>query len=149
MKKYLLATILVFVSLLSYSQLTYDYDLSGNRIKRYFISAPLPISLIAFEGKRFEQSVILNWKSTNETNFSHFEVEKSINATEFGVIGKVFDSSELKGFYNFTDLNPKVGSVNYYRLRMVDIDGKTTLSKTISVLFDSAYNYFSVENPVE
>jgi hypothetical protein len=148
MKKYLLATNLLLVSFLSYSQLTYDYDLAGNRIKRYFISAPLPLNLITFEGKRFEQSVILNWQTTNETNFSHFEVEKSLNTAEFGVIGQVLGLNTKQGIYSFTDSKPTIGSINYYRLRMIDNDGKTTMSKIISVQFDAETTYLSVENPV-
>lgn len=148
MKKYLYITLLLGFGQLINGQSTYTYDNLGNRTQRTTILSPLPLNLLTFEGSRFGHSIILDWRTTNEEKFSHFEIEKSQNTSEFGVIGKVFGSSEIKGFYNFTDINPKVGSVNYYRLRMIDTDGKTTFSKIISVQFDAATAYLLVENPV-
>ncbi len=111
-----------------------------------FGSAPLPINLISFLGKQFNKNVILSWKTTNETNFSHFELQKSENGKEFVAIGKI--NANESGFYNFTDYNPIEG-INYYKLKMIDLDGTSSFSKTISMNFEKNSNYLSVENPAK
>jgi hypothetical protein len=88
----------------------------------------LPVTLLSFDGKVLEITIQLNWKTTAETNFSHFEIQKSADSKEFGTIGNVKGISQ--SIYNFTDTNPTEGQ-NYYRLRMVDLDGTTAFSKII------------------
>jgi SdrD B-like domain/HYR domain len=112
-----------------------------------FTSAPLPINLISFIGKKLDHEIELNWKTSNESNFSHFEVERSINAKAFDKIGEVngngaenyqfFDNSIL----NFNPLR------YYYRLKMVDLNGRSNYSKTISISIENTQSYFLVENP--
>ncbi len=121
-----------------------------------FAQNPLPLNLISFSGKKQENEIQLNWKTTNERNFSHFEIQKSSPEAsvaliprggipkEFGTIGKV--NSNESGFYNITDTNPTEGQ-NYYKLKIIDLDGTSTFSKTISVNFEKNGYYLSVENP--
>jgi choice-of-anchor A domain-containing protein len=104
----------------------------------------LPIVLESFEGKIFEKTVALNWKSASETNFSHFEVQKSTNINEFGTIATI--SGAKSEFYNFIDQTPFEG-LNMYRLKMVDIDGSVSYSKIITIIFESNTDFISVENP--
>jgi Secretion system C-terminal sorting domain len=76
----------------------------------------------------------LNWQTASEQNTSHFDVERSQNGLTFDKIGQV--SALGKGSdYNYVDATPFQG-VNYYRLKTNDLDGKTELSKTISVTFN-------------
>jgi Bacterial lectin/Surface adhesin CshA repetitive domain/Secretion system C-terminal sorting domain len=105
---------------------------------------PLAVDLIKFSAVHFDNKIIINWFTANEKEFSHFEVQKSPNAKEFGQIGiiKVNKSS----IYNQIDENPIEG-INYYRLKMVDLDGTSKLSKTISVNFEKGGVYVAVENP--
>jgi hypothetical protein len=49
----------------------------------------LPIELIIFEGILVNNSTQLNWITAKEENFSHFEIERSINEKAFEVIGYV------------------------------------------------------------
>jgi hypothetical protein len=108
----------------------------------------LTVNLISFNATRFEDNANLTWRTTNEENFSHFEVTKSNNAKEFANIGRV-DGSSKNGIYNFTDANAALstGEAIYYRLKMVDQDGTTKLSKIVSVIFDKKEKNLSVENP--
>lgn len=106
-------------------------------------ASSLPINLISFEGKKVENKTVLNWKTANEKNFSHFEIQRSANAKEFGFIGKV-NAANAK-YYSFTDLSP-AKSINYYRLKMVDTDGSFTYSNIVAVEFKED-SYLAVENP--
>ena len=104
----------------------------------------LPVDLINFGGKQIVEQINLTWKTANEKEFSHFEVQKSADAKEFGSLGNV--TGNKSSIYNFVDTNPVEG-LNYYRLKMVDLDGTSKLSKVISVNFEKGGSYVSVENP--
>jgi CshA-type fibril repeat protein len=104
----------------------------------------LPVTLISFNAKQIDEKVIVSWTTANEKNFSHFEVQQSINAKEFGNIGKV--TANKAAAYNLADLNPTEG-LNYYRLKMVNNDGSAEISKVISVSFEKGGLFVAVENP--
>jgi hypothetical protein len=99
----------------------------------------LPISL---EGLTVElnsnKTVELDWNTAQETNSSHFDIQRSQDGNVWTVIGGVVakGNSPLPSVYSFTDENPSAGT-NYYRLRMVDLDGKFTFS-AIRVIHSSA-----------
>jgi hypothetical protein len=107
-------------------------------------NAPLPIKLVTFDGKNTSEGNKLVWKTTNETDFSHFELEKSTNAIEFGSIATVKGNNS--NIYNQIDANPIEG-INYYRLKMVDLDGTSKLSNVISVNFEKGADFVSIQNP--
>lgn len=109
-----------------------------------FLINTLPIDLIIFNATKFDESIILNWKTANEKGFSHFDVQKSNDAKEFGTIATVFAANASN--YNQTDMSPAIGA-NYYRLKMVDLDGTFKYSKTISSNFEKDGSFISVENP--
>ena len=89
----------------------------------------LPISLVWFDAKNGLGSIVLSWETASEENNSHFDVERSLDAINFEKIGTVKGNgtTNTKRSYTFTDANP-YGGMNYYRLRQVDLDGKTTVS---------------------
>jgi hypothetical protein len=107
-------------------------------------SSPLPIDLIDLSAKQLDEVVNVTWKTANEKEFSHFEIQRSNNAKEFGTIGNI--KGNKSGIYNFTDQLPAEG-VNFYRLKMVDLDGSSTLSKIVNVNFEKGVSFVSVENP--
>lgn len=99
------------------------------------VSATLPVSLTSFTGKLVNNGVLLNWQTVSESNNSHFDIlrlsTENNNPTKIGeVVGKGNSTSLVN--YNFTDQQPLTG-VNYYQLRQVDYDGKSTLSEIIPV----------------
>lgn len=94
----------------------------------------LPITLLDFNGKLNVTEVDLAWKTSTESNSSHFEVERSNDGVTFKQIAKV----KAKGFstaessYSTIDPSPEKGN-NYYRLKMVDNDNSFVYSKIIMV----------------
>ena len=114
-----------------------NFDVSGNHGDNDFWIAklsppPLPLKLLSFNAKlQTQNSVILNWQTTNEVNVSHFNIQRSNNGKDFTSIGKVNASCCS---YEFTD--GQLLTVNcqlYYRLEMVDKDGSKTYSEIRNV----------------
>lgn len=71
----------------------------------------------------------LTWKTQQESNSSHFEIERSTDGINFSFAGKVnaAGTSNTVINYQFNDVNAKPG-LNYYRLKMVDKDGQFVYS---------------------
>jgi hypothetical protein len=96
--------------------------------------ATLPIELKNFSGETNNTVNHLKWITQSELSSSHFEIESSIDAVNFEKIGRVNAmgiSNEAKQ-YNFNDVNPVKG-INYYRLKMVDMDGTYEYSNTLAL----------------
>ncbi len=95
---------------------------------------PLPVKLSVFTGRGNQGKNWLQWTTVTENNSSHFNIERRGNGQYFETIGRVnaggFSNAEL--VYYFTDAAPLKG-VNYYRLAMVDKDGKKEYSRIISL----------------
>ena len=85
--------------------------------------APLPLNWLLFTAKRADSKVALQWKTANEANTSHFDVERSGNGIDFKKIGEVAAQGPGENIYNFADNNPLAG-LNYYRIKQVDKDGR-------------------------
>lgn len=110
-------------------------DGAFDNVDIYAFDSSLPVSLSHFSAVPRNGSVDLNWTTTEETDNSHFEIERSSSATSgFVNIGKVLGNDTAEGInnYDFTDENPAEG-VNYYRLRQVDFDGTETPSPIVVV----------------
>jgi hypothetical protein len=94
----------------------------------------LPIELKSFDGALAKNSVQLDWVTAKEENFSHFEIERSINEKSFEVIGHVEGqgNSMTDVFYDFTDRSIPFGIIRY-RLKAVDIDGSFEYFEAIEI----------------
>jgi hypothetical protein len=94
----------------------------------------LPVELISFSATLSEakKAVDLKWTTATEKNVSHFTIEKSLDGQNYSDAGLVFayGNTSDRVDYSFTDKNINAAGkgVIYYRLRSVDIDGKSQLS---------------------
>jgi hypothetical protein len=119
-----------------------------NNIYSAIAAAPLPVELIKFDVKKLSDNEIdLNWDAI-ERNFSHYQVEASRNEKDkFIEIGRVdgLNAGSAKSSYLFKDKNPVAG-INYFRLKMIDKDGRFQYSNITSVniekQFDSSFEVF-------
>ncbi len=114
----------------------------------------LPITLMDFTVKKTKKDAVLEWSTSCEVNSKHFTIQRSFtgeNFTNIGVVNASVNSCD-KRTYSFTDneiLN-KASSRIYYRLLMTDKDGKTNISKTISLKQNNVenWNVRLLQNPV-
>jgi Secretion system C-terminal sorting domain len=92
----------------------------------------LPLTLIQFKGKKQAGSILLDWTTANESLVNRFEIERSANSSLFENIGNVLatGNSNTNKAYTFTDTKP-FAALNYYRLKMIDNDGKFSYSNVI------------------
>lgn len=113
----------------------YPKALSQNEISTLYQSeSVLPLNLASFTAKLNNNTAQLNWFTSQEINTSHFEVEYSNNAIEFKKIATVAangNSNSLKSYATNHVINKE--PVHYYRLKMVDKDGKFTYSQIIKL----------------
>jgi photosystem II stability/assembly factor-like uncharacterized protein len=112
--------------------------------------AVLSLNLLSFTAILADNStVLLNWATEKEENFSHFEIERSFDGKSFETIGNVKSNGKAgEQAYNFMDKDVKTGN-NYYRLKMVDSDQKVTFSpiRTISIESRDKLDYTAYPNP--
>lgn len=97
----------------------------------------LPIKLIGFNGNSNSSDISLAWKTIQEHNHSHFELEKSADGRNFSLLGRVTAQggfSYLPFDYAFRDIAPLKGA-NFYRLKMVGSDGSIQYSDIVKVIF--------------
>ena len=101
----------------------------------YFsISIVIPVELVSFNANAQNKTVKLDWLTASERNNAYFDIQRSANGRNWTSIGivKGNGTSAAKNTYKFTDDTP-LSSVNYYRLKQVDFDGKFDYSPTVSV----------------
>lgn len=101
------------------------------------ISAPitLPVKLTGFSGKITAQGVDLKWATSYELNNSKYVIEKSADGRSYQSIGEVAasESTVSDKNYSYLDAGFSAGDIAYYRLKQIDIDGKSTYSKVVYV----------------
>ncbi|MCC6725582.1 MAG: S8 family serine peptidase, partial [Saprospiraceae bacterium] len=113
---------------------TYGYGRADALAAVNAVLALLPVELIDFQGHLQGKSVQLQWEVAPNGSLNHFELERSGSGSVWASIHRqLFDPEQ--GQYGVLDPNPATG-INYYRLKMVDIDGSIEYSKLVSVRWD-------------
>jgi len=99
----------------------------------------LPSSLLDFTGRyQMEGRVSLNWVTNREQNSSVFLIERSLDGSTWQKTGtlKAQGNSTVKQNYSFTDKvnrNTVAKRDLYYRLKLIDVDGRYSLSRMLVV----------------
>ncbi|MEP6711904.1 MAG: T9SS type A sorting domain-containing protein, partial [Ferruginibacter sp.] len=108
---------------------------------------PLPVTLISFAASKCNTNVCLLWATENEQDFSHFELEKSSDGRNFLAINTVLARNAVgRNNYTAADINPLNG-INYYRLKIIDKDGKYNYSIVLRIDFTKKYLVSILPNP--
>jgi len=108
----------------------------------------LPVRLLSFAGTKCGSDVCLMWTVENEQDFAHYVIEKSTNGINFNSINTVTARNRGgRDSYTTNDLTPASGD-NYYRLKMVNIDGSFSYSQVIKINFNKTEQVVLQPNPV-
>jgi trimeric autotransporter adhesin len=92
-----------------------------------------PALIMSFDGQATNNVAQLTWVMENETNSKYFVIERSGDTGGYDSIGVVIGlNNNNMTTYTFTD-NEMTNGNNYYRLRMVDMDGVVRYSKIVSL----------------
>jgi len=91
-----------------------------------------PIVWTPLKGNYSRGISYLSWSSLQESNSSHFEIERSNDGVNFYYVGKVMaqTSSDKVVSYNYNDAGADEG-MNYYRVHYFDKDDHFQYSNTI------------------
>lgn len=90
--------------------------------------SPLPVELSSFTSSINQNSVKLNWTTSQEQNNSGFEIERSDNSSNVQGVWKKIDfingvgNSNTQNNYSFEDKNLTSGKYKY-RLKQIDFNG--------------------------
>ncbi len=108
-------------------------------------SSPLPVKLVSFNAQKSGTSVLVTWATSSEINADNFIVEFSNNGKDFEPVGRVKAKGNSSTLVNYKNSHNDVvnmlkgSSIAYYRLKIIDKDGFTEMTKAAIV-------YFSNEN---
>ena len=94
----------------------------------------LPVKLVSFSGDAKGTVNILNWKTSEEVNLQQFELQRSADGLNFVTISTIQTQAVNSNgqTYSATDEFPISGN-NFYRLKLVDKDGRFEYSATTNV----------------
>ena len=95
----------------------------------------LPLTLVSFNSSQQNQEVILYWSTVNEENIKSFEIESGTNgSSDWQALGLIPSmAATANGYsYSFVD-HSNVNGDRYYRLKIIDRDGKSVYSKVLFI----------------
>lgn len=92
---------------------------------------PLPIRFISINMACEENRVKITWKTGQEENTGHFEIERSPDSINWTVIGDLpaAGTSNIETSYSFTDKTPVQNG--YYRIAEYDLDGTVNYTSVV------------------
>jgi hypothetical protein len=111
---------------------------------------PLNTRFITFNGRINSGKANLNWTTSIENETLVYDVEKSIDGSNFMTIGTVNghnDPNLMQNDYSFNDPENLTG-LAYYRISMRTIDGKVSYSRLLQLSSSpEVFAFASVINP--
>ena len=114
-----------------------------------FYNALLPVTLLDFYGRYIDKTVTLSWSTEREINTKYFTVEKSFDQVSFIPLTNITASGNAQAHdYQYTDRS-SLNGISYYRLKMVDADGRFTYSKIIAISVPVNNAIIVFPNPVK
>ncbi len=120
------------------------------------LNGALPLNLLSFAGTIKDDDALLQWQTTNEEKINSFDVERSLDASNFTDISAVAATNTAgKHDYDYMDIafsavSGKQNNPVYYRLKMVDADGGFSYSPIIRLVrpFGTVTGITVYPNPV-
>ncbi len=114
-----------------------------------YSNVPLPVSLTSFDAKIEGQNAVLNWTTSEELNNKGFEIQKSIDAINFDILGFIDGSNTAKRSTEYQYIDKVFNTTSYYRLGQKDFDGSINYSRVLALVPDneSLKNVILYPNP--
>ena len=97
----------------------------------------LPVTLTDFLARANNNAVDLQWKIANVINLKSFELEYSTDGISFSKLTSL-NYQDMLSEYNYTHISSS--SQNFYRLKMIDGEGRFFYSKVLSVQMKGSQN---------
>jgi len=101
----------------------------------------LPITLVSFDAKPYQNEVKVSWQTASEVDNDYFTVERSENGVDFFDLARVDGAGNSAHTINYftmdTDFNR---TVLYYRLKLTSFNGEESFSDIASVDMSQTQN---------
>jgi hypothetical protein len=101
------------------------------------VGLPLAAEMIDFTGKLIGNKVFLNWIVNNEIQVAKYQIQRSLDGTNYSAIGVLDAKGTQNGLadYSFIDSNLPYGAKGtiFYRLNMIDANGLEKSGAIVSV----------------
>lgn len=95
-------------------------------------AGPLGLDLLQWKGSYSESGNILEWKTTNESHVSHFEVLKLNDQNKFIIIDQLpANNTKIGG--NYFSVDRENQNTSFYQLKSIDQNGSFSLSPILKV----------------
>lgn len=107
-----------------------------------FITLPVRLDFSAIKQGNTSR---LSWKVTAEINVQSYTLERSANGQQFSAIYTA--TADGRSTYTTIDAQPNTG-INYYRVKVTNIDGSYEYSNVLLVRFDAKGTVTIFPNPV-
>ena len=109
---------------------------------------PLPVQFILFNAKCEGNKVPVTWKTAQEQNSSHFNIERSPDAIHWTAIGNLpaAGNSSIERSYSFTDNSPVQNG--FYRIAEHDLDGRVQYTSILQSSCSATDVFSTWPNPV-
>ena len=120
-----------------------------------FVSTPvaLPLNFVSFSVQRQDNSNMLKWETSDESNVSGFEVQVSNDGNLFETISFIpyTESGRTANSYSYRHtLDTFNGDgVIYYRIKEIDKDNSFLYSKIVSIRLEPTHGISIFPNPVK
>ncbi len=108
----------------------------------------LPLTLLSFNAQKTTGGAKLVWQTTNEIGVNHFEAEKSSDGRSFLRIGSLM-AKNANSINDYTLLDAAFTGTVYYRLKMIDDDGKARWSNVVRLDGKASATLSVYPNPVD
>jgi hypothetical protein len=98
-------------------------------------SIPLPVELVSFNGKCFDDHNIISWITASEINNDFFLLERSTDGEDFAEIARIPGAGTTSEWnnYSYQDYTADHRTPVYYRLSQFDYNGDYEIMKLIYV----------------
>jgi hypothetical protein len=125
-----------------YWEISFEVDRSSTFYvyPTFWQNSPLPVELIEFTAAPKDDHIQLDWATASEINNLRFDIERSVDAVNFTKIGELAGAGSTRGTnkYQYDDENVVSGTMYYYRLKQVDLDGQFNYSKIVQAVLNGS-----------
>lgn len=114
----------------NYADIYFDYNspVTTNTTNTTVRATVVPLSLLSFKALQDGEKALLRWSTASEINTRAFEIEQGSDGRIFNRVGIVAALGSGDHAYYFA--TPILPDISYFRLKMIDIDGRYSNSET-------------------
>ena len=110
-------------------------------------TSTLPVRLISFTGVVSNSLALLSWKSADEQSLQQFSVEWSKDGISWQGINNIPATGGQGGAADYACTHTLTSGVNYYRLKMIDLDGRFAYSNVLRFKTEKQAGILFYPNP--